>query len=143
MLLFLAVALAFALITQWTAKLFRRFSPLKAYSLDIGGSCVGILCFMGISWLQLPAWSWFLFLMPLWLLAMPPSSKRLRSLAVAFLLLIGLIVWNQDQPLVNGPEVREEVEVVWSPYQRVEFSRTSTQRQPCNCIKQCQGPAAD
>ena len=57
---FLGTVLVFALVGQRTAKVFRRFPPLAAYSLDVGGSCAGIVAFMAVSALQLPAWSWFL-----------------------------------------------------------------------------------
>src|SRR6266851_4830453 len=40
--LFLSVILIFSLISQRTAKFFRVFPPLRAYSLDIAGSCTGI-----------------------------------------------------------------------------------------------------
>src|SRR5262245_14575208 len=40
--LFLSVMLIFALLAQYTAKFFRLFPPLRAYTLDVAGSCVGI-----------------------------------------------------------------------------------------------------
>src|SRR5215470_2113797 len=49
--LFLSVMLIFALLAQRTAKFFRVFPPLRAYTLDIAGSCMGILAFMLCSWL--------------------------------------------------------------------------------------------
>src|SRR3954462_847821 len=57
---FLGTVMVFALLGQRTAKVFRRFAPLRAYSLDVGGSCAGIVAFMAVSALQLPAWTWFL-----------------------------------------------------------------------------------
>ena len=39
-------------LSQRTAKLFRLFRPLVAYTLDIAGSCCGILAFMAASWLR-------------------------------------------------------------------------------------------
>ena len=52
------IVLTFALVSQRTAKLFRAFAPLEAYTLDIAGSCAGIASFMIISWLEIPAWAW-------------------------------------------------------------------------------------
>src|SRR5262249_1196237 len=46
----LGTVLVFVCLSQRTAKLFRRFPPLTAYTLDIGGSCAGIVCFMVVSW---------------------------------------------------------------------------------------------
>jgi len=126
--LFLGIVIVFALITQWTAKVFRLFSPLQAYSLDIGGSCLGILCFMGISWLQLPAWSWFVMLLPVWIFAMPPASPRARWIPAVLLSFITFLVWYQDQSLLNDPDLTDDFEVVWSPYQKVEFARITNER---------------
>jgi hypothetical protein len=53
--LFALVVAVFAAISQRTAKLFRSFAPLTAYTLDISGSCTGISLFMLMSWLSLPA----------------------------------------------------------------------------------------
>src|SRR5262249_6436042 len=57
---FVGLIAVFFCISQRTAKAFRRFPPLRAYTLDISGSICGILAFMGASALKLPAWSWFL-----------------------------------------------------------------------------------
>ena len=64
-LIFVFVITTFALISQRTAKFFALFPPLKAYTLDILGSCCGILSFMLVSWLHLPAFVWFCLLVAL------------------------------------------------------------------------------
>ena len=56
---FLSLLFIFSFISQRTAKLFRQFKPLTAYTLDIAGSCTGIVTFMLISWFQIPAYLWF------------------------------------------------------------------------------------
>ena len=120
---FAIILLTFALVSQRTAKLFRQFPPLRAYSLDIGGSCAGILSFMLVSWLELPAWSWFLALVPLWLMAMPPSSWKARSIPALLIVVASGLAWSQDQHLLISPDATDDVEVAWSPYQKVEFAR--------------------
>lgn len=126
---FVAIVSIFALFSQRTAKLFGRFRPLHAYSLDIGGSCVGIMAFMAISWMELPAWSWFLVLVPVWLVAMPPAGWRMRVIPTLLLAAIAAIAWNQDQSLLSDPDVTENITVRWSPYQKVEHARFSPEQQ--------------
>ncbi len=119
---FATVSLVFALVSQRTAKLFRRFAPLTAYTLDILGSCAGILAFMLASFLQLPAWSWFVGVCALLLVSMPRALGRRRRSWLA-LPAAGLVViaWQQDRSPLAGPEAGARPQVVWSPYQKVEY----------------------
>jgi len=115
-----AIAAIFACLSQRTAKLFRKQPPLVAYTLDIGGSCTGILCFMLVSWLGIPAWLWFAlfslaFLVPL------PGSWRTRLLPLAPGLALVLLVRHQDSVLLGRPNYPGTPESLWTPYQRVQF----------------------
>lgn len=115
---FLAIVAIFALVSQRTAKLFRRFAPLRAYTLDISGSCCGILAFMGVSALQLPAWSWFAALaLPVGLV----HGRRAWRVAVPLLLFAGL-AHHEDQQLLSDPSPQPAFAVRWSPYQKVEVT---------------------
>lgn len=76
-----AVVVLFAMISQFTAKLFATFEPLKAYTLDIAGSCCGIVAFMALSWFQTPAGLWFLFFVVLFGLILVGSSWKPHLLA--------------------------------------------------------------
>jgi predicted membrane-bound spermidine synthase len=118
---FVAVVLIFAMISQRTAKLFQLFEPLRAYSLDIGGSCAGILAFMLVSWLQLPAWTWFLLLVPVFAGAMEPGRRALRLVPCVALGIVALVAWLQDQSPLSGEGVELKA-VRWSPYQKVELA---------------------
>src|SRR5262249_49096019 len=84
-LVFLIVVLIHALVAQRTATVFRTLPPLRAYTLDIAGSLAGIITFMLLSWLELPAWSWLLALAPLFVLASGGSGwpRWIPPLAVA------------------------------------------------------------
>jgi hypothetical protein len=113
---FLAIVVVFALVSQRTARFFSRFTPLRAYSLDIGGSCFGILAFMAASALQLPAWSWFLMLAPLFAAVRGPGRWRV----VAPLVLVAALAHGDDRQLRSNPAHSGELEVRWSPYQKVE-----------------------
>jgi SAM-dependent methyltransferase len=121
---FLLVVAVFAAISQRTAKLFGRFAPLRAYTLDISGSCAGILAFMVVSWLQLPAWVWFLLLVPIFLGA-APTGRAGRLFATLALCVMALLVWRQDRSLLRDPTSAVSPLVRWSPYQKVELAALS------------------
>lgn len=120
---FLAIVTLAAFVSQRTAKLFQRFPPLTAYTLDICGSCLGIVCFMAVSWLELPAYAWFVLLLPLFLASMEPGRSR-RLLTALPLAAIVLLAWNQDAELLSDPSVTPS-QVHWSPYQKIEFLDSS------------------
>jgi hypothetical protein len=120
---FLLVVSIFFLISQRTAKFFRLFEPLKAYTLDISGSLCGILCFMLMSWLQLPAFLWFVIVLGLYLLVLEQWSARLA--AVPLILTVSFIARYEDTRLLSAPKYTGSIEVRWSPYQKVEYSADS------------------
>jgi hypothetical protein len=117
----LAILLVFAAISQRTAKVFRDFPPLRAYSLDISGSCAGIVSFMLASFLTLPASTWFLAAIPLFLFAADRAS-RTRYLTIVPLALVAFFAWRQDTTLTIDPAHRGGFESRWSPYQKVEIA---------------------
>ncbi|MCI0416418.1 hypothetical protein L0222_26890, partial [bacterium] len=120
LILFLILVFLFVLISQRTAKLFCLFPPLKAYGLDIAGSCTGIVCFVILSWLELSPVTWFLVLIVPFAILL-----QIRSiLKVAFvLLLIGVAVtaFKQDSHFSVNPNFQGTYFVRWSPYQKVEM----------------------
>ena len=117
---FFATMVVFALLGQRTAKVFRAFPPLRAYSLDVAGSCAGVLTFMLVSALQLPAWTWFLAAAALFAAAAPPGRGALA--AAAPVALCAVLAWRGDQHLLADPRYAGEYVVRWSPYQKVEFA---------------------
>jgi hypothetical protein len=117
---FFFIVLIFAFISQRTAKLFSLFPPLKAYTLDISGSCTGILTFMLMSWLHTPAWIWFLALIPLFVAVQNNLKSKLAVLPL--LGLIAWVAWIQDSKLLSDPNFAGTMEVHWSPYQKVEYT---------------------
>ncbi len=121
LLCFATVGIVFALISQRTAKLFRRFEPLTAYTLDILGSCSGILAFMLVSFLQLAAWVWFVAVGALLVASTPRAGLRRWSVFVLPAAGLVAIVWQQDQSLRAAPGAADKPQVVWSPYQKVEY----------------------
>ncbi len=117
---FLLTAVTFGLIAQRTAKLFRLFKPLTAYSLDIAGSCAGILGFMLTSWLGLDAYLWFGIFTLVFLASMSDSVKT-RWIPLVPALVIVLLVRHQDTVSSSAPGYAGKIEVQWSPYQKVEY----------------------
>jgi hypothetical protein len=118
---FVAVALVFACISQRTAKLFRQFAPLDAYTLDILGSCAGILSFIAISALHLPAWSWFTFFTVIFICGMD-GPVRVRAIPAVLAILAVVFMFRQDLVLMQKPDSDYLKEAIWSPYQKVEYS---------------------
>jgi len=57
--LFLLVALHFALLGQEIGRRFRDLQPLRAYGYDLGGSILGVLLFSGIAAVSTPPAVWF------------------------------------------------------------------------------------
>lgn len=117
---FVAIALIFAGFSQCTAKVFAKFTPLHAYTLDILGSCGGILLFIAVSALRLPAWSWFAILGILFASVMQ-SSLLLRALPILVTLMTSSVMAIQDHKLMRHPTSPYLVGTTWSPYQKVEY----------------------
>lgn len=119
---FAGIVAIFACLSQRTAKLFRCFSPLRAYTLDIAGSCAGIITFTVVSFFQLPAFSWFLILAPFLVAALLSEGSRISPLLpIVPLLLIGALSGYQDTRLLSDRHYDGPIEVDWSPYQKIEF----------------------
>jgi Spermine/spermidine synthase domain len=114
------VATIFAFLSQRTAKLFRRFPPLTAYTLDIAGSCAGILAFIVMSFLGTPAWVWFALFAGLFVLSLG-DFRRTLWLPLIPALVIVFLVRREDGVLLGAPEYRGALESFWSPYQRVQY----------------------
>jgi hypothetical protein len=127
MVLFLSIASVFACISQRTAKAFRAFEPLRAYTLDILGSVVGILSFMLASFMELPAFAWFLMAVPaaLWVVRLE-AMVALRYLPLVPLAVVSMLAYGQDGKLMQDPNAQFELGVRWSPYQKVEIIHASS-----------------
>lgn len=121
---FTGVVAVFALIAQRTAKVFRQFSPLTAYSLDIAGSIAGVLTFTALSAVQMPAWSWFLIVAACVAFVLGRTALRDHPAPVLALIAVSGLVFLQGavlQPLQYERFAGARRIVRWSPYQRVEY----------------------
>src|SRR5262249_33230005 len=117
---FAGTVTVFALVGQRTAKVFRAFTPLFAYSLDVGGSCAGIVAFMAVSALRRPAWTWFLAAAVLFAATAPGRAGA--AAAALPVIACALLAWRGDQRLLADPGYQGEHVVRWSPYQKVEYA---------------------
>jgi uncharacterized membrane protein len=117
----LAIVAIFASISQLTAKLFRQFRPLTAYTLDIAGSCAGILCFMLASWLAIPASVWFAVFVAALLVPLAGTGRARFVPLLPGLAIVGL-AYHQDRQLLANPGFQGPFEAFWSPYQKVEYT---------------------
>jgi Spermine/spermidine synthase domain len=118
---FVGLIAAFAMISQRTAKVFRLFKPLTAYTLDIAGSCCGILAFMAISFLQIPAFVWFILAAAIFVPTLSESWK-VRWIRILPALYLAVIAVGQDGKLISVPDYDGPRQVVWSPYQKIEYA---------------------
>ena len=117
----LSIVAIFASISQYTAKLFRQFPPLTAYTLDIAGSCAGILCFMLASWLTIPAPVWFAVFAATLLVPLAGNGWA-RFVPLLPGLALVLLAHAQDQRLLANADHQGPFESYWSPYQKVEYT---------------------
>jgi len=107
---FLATSLCFVPLAMGLGRVFRKFPPLQAYTLDILGSLAGIFTFFVISHFSLhPRW-WFLGGLLLFVaIAHQRFFKTLISLTgIGFCVVV----------LLHGQSTKDEV---WSPYYRIDF----------------------
>jgi len=118
---FVGIALIFAGLSQRTAKVFRQFAPLHAYTLDILGSCAGILSFIAMSALHLPAWLWFAIFGAICVFTFRGRRLLLRGLLVGVTLITSSLMFKQDRVLMREPTSNHLVGTTWSPYQKVEY----------------------
>lgn len=117
---FLIAAVNFCICVNM-AKLFKQFKPLTAYTLDILGSCAGIIVFSVTCYLSLPASVWFACLGVVFLLySVNPKSTFFYCLAAVFILIVAITQYNnRDYQGVFQPT--SHLLTRWSPYQKVQY----------------------
>ncbi len=115
LLMFVLSSAVFVPLGALLGREFRHFKPLHAYSIDIGGSLLGILAFAYLSWARTTPVTWFAVGFVVWIVL----SLECRSFAVTLIpaagLVLGLVQWT-----AAGPGVE-----FWSPYYRVNVLRST------------------
>ena len=104
--LFLLSAAVFIPIGIELGRLFRRFQPLTAYSLDILGSIAGITAFSVLAFFWTPAWVWFAVISLLYLVV---GGYRTRATMLQLPVYIAVIacIWAFNTTSL------------WSPYYKI------------------------
>lgn len=104
-------AFLFLIFGQWLGELFQELPPLKAYTVEISGSILGILLFALISFLQLTPTVWFLVGYVLVVLTLD-QEKNLRAYLKAGVFVAVAVV---------GVRYFER-QFTWSPYYKIHLT---------------------
>ncbi len=102
-------SLVFLILGQMVGRLFGKFPPLKAYSIEIGGSLLGIALFGAISFSRWPPTLWFLigFIM---VFVMIEGSKKI--FAISLICCLSVI-------FIGGAYQKD---YFWSPYYKIHVA---------------------
>lgn len=110
-LLFFAVALIVVPFGQVTAAGIARLrNPIRAYSINVIGSLVGILAYTAVTALWLPPSAWFLII-GVGVLVLAPKG---RAWAVLLAMTVGIV-------LITLPAIKPDVQTAWSSYQKLSL----------------------
>ena len=123
-LLFMITAFLFAILGQQTGRMFKYFTPLKAYTLDITGSLAGIILFSWQSYLWSTPVTWVVtssFLIILFHLFGRSAVDRKQT----FLVCVGgfcvlVFLWFVQSPY----------KTIWSFYQKIQFANDGLMKFP-------------
>lgn len=110
--IFFLVSLIFVPLAQEAGKIFIKFRPLTAYTLDILGSVAGIITFTLLAALSYPSFFWFAVITCLGSLIIF-TKKKLAILSILTLFLAFLVQYLYVSP--NG---------IWSPYYKILLTKT-------------------
>ncbi len=91
-------------------------NSLHAYSWNLLGSLAGILAFVGISRLMLPAWFWMS--MVLAGMALLQTAAKARILVLVLVIPLALLLHDPHRP---------DGSTIWTPYQQIEYSQIYAQ----------------
>ena len=114
--IFLVISFLFATLAQKLGRLFGAISPLKAYTIDIIGSIVGIIIFTIGSFFVLPAIAWFGVFSILYLI-LAQFRWKIVIFSVILLFFSLLVIPTLD-----------DLDTIWSPYYKVQPYSVSNPR---------------
>lgn len=103
-LLYFLITLVFLPLGQMIGSFFQKLSPLVAYSVDISGSIFGIISFSLLSYLQTPAYLWFVVIFTMFFFI----RKSIGIIVISLLIVTTANLHNQNS--------------TWSPYSRIVVS---------------------
>jgi hypothetical protein len=102
-------SLVFLILGQMVGRMFGKFPPLKAYSIEIGGSLLGIALFGVVSFTRSPPTLWF-FMGFVMLFVLIKSSKKTSAIALVCCLSVFFI----------GGAYQKNY--FWSPYYKIHLT---------------------
>jgi hypothetical protein len=113
LLVFTLTTWVFVGIGQYIGALFDKFTPLKAYSINVGGALCGSLLFTLLCSLETPPGIWIALAGIIWLLlGISPARIAIVAFGIAHLFLVPYIAhlyYGQDYATT-----------LWSPYYRID-----------------------
>ncbi|MFC1698760.1 spermidine synthase [Candidatus Omnitrophota bacterium] len=107
---FILVSLTFIPMGIMLARCFSNLSPIPAYLINVLGALIGTLTFIGASVTMLSPPYWFLVGLAACWFILPRTHKWQAIFFTLSILLLGVIFYQNRHP-----------NVIWSPYQRVEY----------------------
>ena len=127
---FIVIALAFVGPGQELGRGLKRWpSRVQAYTLNIAGSILGIAVFAACSWLEIPAYCWFLLVaLGLAYFYFVSPDDRFRGPLLGWgsltMILLLLVVWLAAfSPAHDKRPGQPAAQQFWSPYYRIDFNQ--------------------
>ena len=125
---FIVIALAFVGPGQELGRGLKRWpSRVQGYTLNIVGSILGIALFAACSWLEIPAYCWFLLVavgLGYFYFVSPGDRfpRRLLGWGSLTAILLLLVVWLAAfTPVHDQYPGQRAAQQIWSPYYRIDF----------------------
>ena len=117
LLIFASTTFTFVGMGQYIGQLFEKFSPLKAYSINVAGALAGSLLFTLLCSFETPPAIWIITAGILFLLVKrTPSHAAILVFGIIHLFLVPYVAGRG-----YGPDY---VETLWSPYYRIDVVAT-------------------
>lgn len=113
---FIFVTVLLLFLSQQLGLLLKRFSPIKAYTLNIGGSLLGIAFFALTSYLCIEPVYWFLTVFVILIVLFPFKGRLFKMLFAVNCMIMGLCV-----VLVFHAGRKS----LWSPYYKIDVHNIS------------------
>jgi len=127
---FIVIALAFVGPGQELGRGLKKWpSRVQAYTLNIVGSILGIALFAACSWLEIPAYCWFLIVavgLGYFYFISPAGRSSGRGIgwsslmAILLLLVVWLAAFTPAHDQYPGQRTAQQI---WSPYYRIDFKQ--------------------